>query len=658
VLRSGWIPTVLAAVFTAAVLYAYGVSAADIAVYAGYLLVGVTLPGLLLWRALRGRADLLARDVAAGTGVGYAVTIFAYLLLRWLGAPQLAIVVPLLIIVVFLAVPKLRRHWRGSGERAPWWWSWLLAAFPVFLAAYSAITFFRGHGLNWPGNSSPYPDIPFQLALAAELKHHFPAVMPYMIGEPLRYHWFFHAHLAAASWATGIELQTLLFRLAILPMLAVLVVGVAEIARAVVKAWWSGPVAVAITLFAAAPWGRTSTGGLLTNIWLSPTQTFGAAIFVALAILLVLMYREGRASRGDWILVIVLLAGVAGAKATFVPMMAAALGLIGLVQLITRRRVDRVTLVAFLLTLATFAFATLVLFRGSSAGLVVDVLGTYRRPGVNLPLRLARVFMDWLLIAWAGVVLLVLRPKKLIDPPILFCLGMWLASVAAVMLTTQPGGSQFYFMQSARPYIAVAATAGLALLTDRTARTWQRLLAAVAAGLMLLSAASDYMSYARPLHNAMENGFRKYPRAVQQIPAGGIEAAYWLRDNSSPDDLVATNVHCRTLPDGRCDNRSFWVSAYAERRALLEGWAYVPSWHPRAVKTHGKYQVMPFWQPQLLADNDAVFTNPTPEAAEKLHEQYGVRWLYVDRRLDPSPDLDKVADLRFQAGDTAVYELR
>jgi hypothetical protein len=60
------------------------------------------------------------------------------------------------------------------------------------------------------------------------------------------------------------------------------------------------------------------------------------------------------------------------------------------------------------------------------------------------------------------------------------------------------------------------------------------------------------------------------------VPADGINAARWLRDHSDTDDLVATNLHCAwyTTNFDSCNPVSSWVSAYSERRVLVEGWAY------------------------------------------------------------------------------------
>ncbi|MDQ7903149.1 hypothetical protein RB614_01270 [Phytohabitans sp. ZYX-F-186] len=117
--------------------------------------------------------------------------------------------------------------------------------------------------------------------------------------------------------------------------------------------------------------------------------------------------------------------------------------------------------------------------------------------------------------------------------------------------------------------------------------------------------------------------------------------------------MVATNAHC-LLPEkaGLCDARSFWLSAYTERSVLVEGWAFAP----RVVgQPQGPW--VPFWEPALLAANDAAFYEPTPDVLRALRAR-GVRWLVVDRdvRLE-SPDLAALAPLRFENSRMAVYSL-
>jgi hypothetical protein len=134
------------------------------------------------------------------------------------------------------------------------------------------------------------------------------------------------------------------------------------------------------------------------------------------------------------------------------------------------------------------------------------------------------------------------------------------------------------------------------------------------------------------------------------MPKSRVDAARWVRDHSAPDDVVATNSHCIGYYGTLCDSRSFWLSAYSERSILVEGWGFAPR---QAV-----LGLAPFWDPELLARNDAAFTAPSAEGLRELHDRYGVRWLVVDREAGPeSPGLAELAKRTYDNGRVAVYEL-
>jgi hypothetical protein len=138
--------------------------------------------------------------------------------------------------------------------------------------------------------------------------------------------------------------------------------------------------------------------------------------------------------------------------------------------------------------------------------------------------------------------------------------------------------------------------------------------------------------------------------ATVPMPRSRILAARWVRDHSKPGDVLATNAHCLSAQPGYCDPRSFWLSAYAERRVLVEGWAFAPR-----VSASGSWA---FWEPDLLARNDAAFTAPTAAGLARLRDGDGVRWLVADRQvLVESPELGRLARLRYENDRIAVYEL-
>jgi hypothetical protein len=144
----------------------------------------------------------------------------------------------------------------------------------------------------------------------------------------------------------------------------------------------------------------------------------------------------------------------------------------------------------------------------------------------------------------------------------------------------------------------------------------------------------------------------------RQVPEGGELVARYVRAHSRPGDVIATNVHCAPETGRqRCDARSFWLAGYAERRVLLEGWAYTD--RANALVDVGQNPVRhPFWDPALQAANDIVFSAPTRANLLYLRDRYGVRWLVYDRTAAPAPaKLETLAVRRVDAGTVTAYAL-
>jgi hypothetical protein len=148
------------------------------------------------------------------------------------------------------------------------------------------------------------------------------------------------------------------------------------------------------------------------------------------------------------------------------------------------------------------------------------------------------------------------------------------------------------------------------------------------------------------------------PHVKPVMTAGTVEAGRWLRAHSSPDDIVATNAHCRSRVRGLCENRHFWISAYSERRVLVEGWGNSDATNLEEVRRGGQSYFAPFWIPQRLRENDAAFRTPSVRTVSRLRDRYGVRWLFADAAYGGvSPAITRFATLRFRAGRCAVYEI-
>ena len=477
---SGWLPVLILAGFATVLLAAYGTSIRDSAFFAGYVTLGLAIPGMLWVRLLRGRAAHVSEDLAMGLAAGYCIEIATYAVARAVGFPQLFLLWPVSTLIVFSAAPGLRRYWRGEAARAPIWWSWSLAAILGYLLIYSAGTFFASHHLT--GTDAPYVDMPFHLALIGELVFHVPPQIPYVSGVPLAYHWFYYADAAATSWATGIDPVALLYRLSGLPMFVAFVLLTAAGAQRLIEHKASGPIAVAIALFgtAAGAYGWLSGSPVyatqtLGTTWISPTNLFGLAIFAAVTLAFMDLLRDRTSlPRRHWLLVGLLVVGAAGAKASLLPLLIAGLLVVVVGMALTDRRLHRTAAVGLAMAVVVFALAAALLYRGSAPGLVIGIKSLTLNPVVNFPgaqgaalVALAAAALGvsvllWLFM-WGGALGLIARWRTyLTDARVLLLVGIGAAGLGAVTVMSYPGLSQSYYLSAAAGAIGIFVTAGLA----------------------------------------------------------------------------------------------------------------------------------------------------------------------------------------------------
>ncbi|MER6947323.1 hypothetical protein ABT294_25130 [Nonomuraea sp. NPDC000554] len=741
---SVWLPATAVVACAGAALGFYHVPVADLALFSLYVVLGIALPGLLLVRVLYRRAHTLPEEIALGLTLGYALEVLTYIPARALGAPLFVLAWPVCTYVAFLAVPRLRRYWKGGvrAKRTPLWWSWCSAASVIYLIGWSAVTFFRSEPLTWPALGKSFVDMPFHLALVGELKNHMPPTMPAVAGEPLVYHWFVYAHLAAASWVTGVEPLVLVFRLAMLPMLAAFVVLLGTVGRRITGSRAGALAGVAGTLLITAPSLYVGQAAGVLNwkalqSWASPTQTFGALFFAPIVLLLIDLLEGKRPSRRLWALLAILLVAVMGAKATYLPLLTAGLVAVALVQAAWHFCLPRRALAALGLTGACLLFAQFVLFGGVRQGLLVDPLMLIRvtlRDMTSLdldtaaqPVSVLGVTMLCVLsgaITWSGVLGLLGRPRLLVRPVVTLVLGMAVAGLGMALLFGHPHLSQIYFLQAPSPYVAMVAVCGLLHIVRRARLSPRAVVFAAAAGMLAVYLIRAILDVEVPLTAGQGDSVLFLPylallgvvvlavlvlRATQRsrlrtfalviclvtaagtpaawftrllpdpqssptaavqeaastkpvipkpvIPEGEFAAGRWLRAHSAPDDVIATNVHCRWGYETPCDSREFWATALSERRVLVEGWGYTAAnmdrWQPgQAVEN------LPFWDRDRIEANDVVFRAPSPAVVRRLRADYGVRWLLVDEReVTPGSNLGAFAKLRFDSGDYAVFEL-
>ena len=622
------------------------------------------------------------------------------------------------------------------------WWTWSVAAV-VTLATVGVIrTSDSVAPLSGPGSHTPYVDTPYHLALVAALSKRAPTDLPFLKGEPLYYHWFFHAHVANVGHATGVELVVLLTRLCLVPMIVLIVLGAALLTQRLSGSALAGlGAAVLLVLASGAPVSPAFTGTLEPTVAvLSPTTTYAQALLVGVVALSVHLLAARRTTWGEWLCAGALLVAVSGAKSTMLPIVIGGYVAVLVMRLFTRRPLPRPVFGLLGIAVVVELLAQRLVYGGSSqgttlhflgiAGHLADNLGLVRHPrdaSLSLVLLLSLVFVVCALAYGAGILGLFTRDHWR-DPRAQFLVGAALAGLGGTLaFDNEVGSNQIYFLRVTPLLFTVAGAWGLSVLVARVPRrlVW-RIGGACFVGGVALAAVMRLLrpdTLARmPDHPpeqltvlvptlilivavtvvALVFGLRSRGRgdlvgvaplacialllgmcvpaaATLRVHAfdetvlstlkghddwqptigmGGIQAARWLRDHSDPDAIVATNAHCR-IPNGHpCDHRTTWISGFTERQMLIEGWSYTSRTDTEGKKQGHTTPYVDYWKPRVLADNDRVFQHPTKAAVARLHDHYGVDWLFADKRAGVDmAGLQRVAKLRYRNGSYAVFEI-
>ncbi|MBO0826963.1 MAG: hypothetical protein J2P24_04200 [Streptosporangiales bacterium] len=674
VLCSGVPAFLAAAAAVVAMLVLAGTPSLDILRYAAYWVLLVVLPGYVLWRCVES-GGRLADDLAAGAATGLAVELFAYMAAAAAGVPRWYAVVPAAIVVCGVAVPALRRRvfrkpraGYGAGT------SWLIAAAVVAGCAFVAHASFPPAGLVDGYPLTSFVDMSYQLALAAEAKHHFPMTTPFVAGQPLHYQYFVHLHLAAASWSSGVDLPVVVSRLFVLPFVAVTTVLTAALAgRLGARRWAAGIATVVAVASLATPAG---VWNIVNVAFVSPTQSYALVLLGGLGLLVVDVLRH-RTPRAAWAVLALLLGASTASKGTVLPLVIG--GLCVTVACALARRAGRTRALATLgIAGVAWGAAEVLVFAGERLGLTVSPLhvfsGGTKFTGFGLTATTPWPAVGLTLLVWTapivGALVVVIRAR--FEAGAAFVCSVTLGAVAGVLLLGQSSYGESYFVRTAagfgaavvgaalsRPVSALARLRGMA--RTRQAAT---VLASVLLGAVVVATVQQRAAVAPvTVWQAVAGPARRpAPSGYTSLTLAEVRAARWLRSHAGTGDVVATNEHCRPrVPHTYrpCDGRDFWLAGASERRVLVQGWAYTTSARTYAATydlngaTTGRFP-----DPSELRANDAAFDRPTAAGLRVLRDRYSVRWLYaVGVDSDVLRRLDTLATPRFTAAEVRVYEL-
>ncbi|GAB2629983.1 hypothetical protein GCM10009743_00290 [Kribbella swartbergensis] len=681
--------------------------------YLGYLLVVIVVPGTMFWRRLTGGTGWFTTDVVLGTAFGLAVEALFYPIGMVFSMPLAALLMPTLAFGMYRALPRRKLPERPT----PWWATAGVMVVVGVAAAWFVRVGSRLIPLNGPTALRPNSDAPHNLALAAELTHHFPPKVPYADGKWVTSHWAAYDHIASSHWITSIPLDVLTHRMVPFALILLTVLGAAAVGMQLTGRAVAAPIAAGLTVAAGdlAAWPWTVSDRLFTDSPFSlgqltnPPQAFSTVLLLPLiAVTALLLRRKPGQTRaqlfGLFVAAGVLIAALALTKATTLPVYAAGLAAAWVYLTVRAGRLNLRALVLGVGVAGAYSLVFFLVLRGSQSSVLFDPGATFERMAERMgggrsaaAVIAAVVVVGWLMPAVGA---LLIRRRLPRDPMPVFLVVGFLAALTAASLLYDDGQAQLFFVRTGFIYGVLLATWGLGSLERR-----QFYVAAIA---LLIGAAAIYWGryrspesctgpecFAQPLAVALViavlgigvfglllRGSRRTwaviavavllgttvsPTVVslrefaqpplteyESIAPGGMEAARFIRRNSGSNDLIATNLHCHRPRASHCLTGSYWIAGYAERRVLVQGWAYktrVDDTYPDGVQSS-------YWDQEKLRLNDQAFTQPTRDVLETLRTRYGVQWLLLDERVSAPPkNLDRLTDLRFHYGTVRVYQL-
>jgi len=463
-------------------------------IYLGVWLISTLVPGVLMWRALAG-SRTVPQDVGFGAATGIGWLLLAWLVGMMVGQPWLIWLWPVGVITAFTAIPRLRAHWRSQlaadGSPTPVGWHVGMAAV-CGVALVRLLTSLRVFPLP-PEPHSYFRDLWYHLSAVEELSRTWRPQDPSVAGEPLRYHWFVEAHMAATQQLSGVPTQQIVLHLWIIPMLVTFLLVAGAVADRLSGRWWAGPLAAAVvgvvpvTLFLTG-WPYLAFG--YSSGFLLQSHTSCLAVVVMLAIVgPVSDIVRGVHTRSTWVVMALLLALGAGTKPTILPVVLAGTLVAGLVAWRVEGRTPWRLVALAGVTVALLPLATLVV-TGSTGGSRLQLWGLLKMYGsfeqltgdTSLPASggwlvggldgadlslwlLALAFIVWFASTELPRLLSLaepLTPDGRRDPVSWWVAGCVLGGFVATFVLSHVQFSQIYFLRTVESLGAVATVALLA----------------------------------------------------------------------------------------------------------------------------------------------------------------------------------------------------
>jgi hypothetical protein len=349
-----------------------GHPAAATAKYLATWAVLVLLPGTLLWRVLTGGRSW-AQDLGFGSVLGLAWALGVWAVFTGVGHPRQQWIATVGLLLALL--PLLRRR---SPEKVGRWWLPLMLLGLVLAAVRVFVEVLRLVPLP-PTAFGRHQDVWFQLGLVQVLEKHVVPPDPSAAGEPLIYHWFTNALMAAHAQVSGVGAPEVLLHQWPMTMALTFVLTGWAAGELLSGTRWAGPVAGLVSGVFAGGLRLTDEPGVDMAGAMSiqgPTGTLAAVIMLGLVGPTVLILRR-QAGKGTWTALVMLLVLACGTKPTLLPIMAVGCAVAGLACWLIDRRFPLRVVVLGLLCGGLFLAASSTL-TGSTGGSRIQFLAALR----------------------------------------------------------------------------------------------------------------------------------------------------------------------------------------------------------------------------------------------------------------------------------------
>ncbi len=468
-----------------------GVGALDVIKFLAYDAGFVALPGIVLLWAIRGRRANLLVTFAIGWPLGQTLETLAFSGTALINARGLFLAYPVVVIVASALVIWARQrgakrsddvtHESEPSSAVLWTAAGVLAVGLIYLT----LEFLPLAPLPGASVAQEYPDYPYFIGLITQAMHHWPPNAAGLSGVPLAYEWFVLFHIAAAGQVTHIPISTIGLRLDYIPTIVVVGCQLLAAGRYIGRSWWTGIGALMLLLLLAPPDFSSSYQAspdiVFVHLWDSWTFPFGLTFMLSLLYLIVERLRAPSSRTGDdlraWTLIVLLLIGASGAKATILPDIMGGAAIYTVLHVLFRRGIPKAAVMIFVVTLIVFVPTYIIIYGGYTPGTKLQLLEwlTGSAPVVyanliqhtllrDIALPLAYFLGFCLVMApLSGILYLFRRRHRAELTRFAFPLSMYAAGVLIAATIHHSSGSELYFQDTGYVAAIIASAAGVRL---------------------------------------------------------------------------------------------------------------------------------------------------------------------------------------------------